>query len=199
MKHYILLDRSGSMQGRWDEAKTALVEYAKGISPSDTIVLKAFDSHSDPAIGGLPSFKPSVVLVSESSAKDFGGVPHTINPRGMTPLYDALGATLSEAGEKCVIIAITDGHENCSVEFNKATVNSLIESKKMIGVEVLFVGADFSDTSDAQAVGIAPARTRVMNSGAYAQSMGEMARSTSTYASTGNAAALDASPEETNR
>lgn len=59
----------------------------------------------------------------------------TFVPRGMTPLYDAIGKTIhateKQAGKKfkVLFVTLTDGEENSSCEFNSISIKSLI--KKM--------------------------------------------------------------------
>ena len=77
-------------------------------------------------------------------------------PANLTPLWDAIGNTINEIGpeKKVLFIILSDGYENCSREFSPGTVKTLIEAKKKDGWEFLFLGADLSDFSGTQSIGI---------------------------------------------
>lgn len=60
----------------------------------------------------------------------------TYEPRGSTPLYDAMGKTIRatehSAGSKykVLFVTLTDGQENCSSEWNDQTIKDLIKEKE---------------------------------------------------------------------
>ena len=77
------------------------------------------------------------------------------SPRGGTPLLDAIGTLISKAGiklaamkeedrpEKVVVIIVTDGQENCSKEYTKEAVNTLIKKQtKDYSWEFVFLAAN---------------------------------------------------------
>lgn len=56
-------------------------------------------------------------------------------PRGNTPLYDAIGKTIratesAQDGCKVLFVVMTDGQENASSEWNEKSVKELIKSKE---------------------------------------------------------------------
>ena len=124
---YILLDRTGSMEPIWSEALSSVNAYADGLATLDggprvdaDITLAAFDAQD-----GL-QFD---VLRSGVDAERWRKVANDeINPRGMTPLYDAIGriVTLAEKDrpEKAVIVIMTDGEENSSTEMTKKSAKA---------------------------------------------------------------------------
>lgn len=71
-------------------------------------------------------------------------------PCCMTPLYDAIGTTISrvhalksKVGESLALVSIiTDGYENASREYSHAAIRSLIESYKEQGWQFTYIGAD---------------------------------------------------------
>jgi hypothetical protein len=78
-----------------------------------------------------------------------------IKPRGMTALHDAIvfstktfGAALSQLAEEdrpgnVLVIIVTDGHENASIEAKLSDVKSLItQQQDVYGWEFLFLGAN---------------------------------------------------------
>ena len=71
-------------------------------------------------------------------------------PCCMTPLYDAIGTTISrvhtlknkEENSLALVTIITDGYENASHEFTHASIRALIESYKEQGWQFTYIGAD---------------------------------------------------------
>jgi hypothetical protein len=73
-------------------------------------------------------------------------------PRGNTPLYDAIGECVRRTDAKgrwVIMLIITDGLENASREFTKDSVKELIRKKEAEGWTFSFLGADI----DSYAVG----------------------------------------------
>ena len=72
-------------------------------------------------------------------------------PCCMTPLYDAVGTTITrvhgimakdEDYSTAIVTIITDGYENASHEFSLTAIRSLIESYKEQGWQFTYIGAD---------------------------------------------------------
>ena len=81
-------------------------------------------------------------------------------PDAMTPLIDAsvkiIKATddaVTQRGDNpnVVIVILTDGHENCSVEYDAADLAALIKEKTALGWQFVFLGADLDAFSAARA------------------------------------------------
>lgn len=78
------------------------------------------------------------------AAKDY-------NPRGATPLYDAIGMGIAKinalATENDSVLAtiITDGEENCSEEYTLSMIKNLIEKLKKQNWTFTFIGTDNLD------------------------------------------------------
>lgn len=187
MHSYILLDRTGSMSGIWDEALTSVNAYAKtvgeereGESPDTLkteITLAVFDHQ-----GGLQYD----VLRRNANADSWQAVTsEEASPRGMTPLFDAIGRTISMAEEdnpeRAVIVIMTDGHENASQEFTKDTARAALDRARAKGWEVIFLGADFGQFSDAEGVGMAQSKTMGMSAGTMSASMSRLAEKARSY------------------
>ena len=72
------------------------------------------------------------------------------HPCCMTPLYDAIGTTISRvhaakshvSDSLALVTIITDGYENASHEYSHAAIRSLIESYKEQGWQFTYIGAD---------------------------------------------------------
>ena len=71
-------------------------------------------------------------------------------PCCMTPLYDAIGTTISrvhalkskDPESLALVTIITDGYENASHEFSHSSIRALIESYKEQGWQFTYIGAD---------------------------------------------------------
>lgn len=117
---HIILDRSGSMSSIKDEAIGGLNDYIKNLDPDTKVWVTMFDSNSvDTTIHG------QVAATVEKI---------TFEPRGMTPLYDAIGRVIpvldaTEAENKALVI-LTDGQENNSREYTKEAIKTLLDEKQ---------------------------------------------------------------------
>lgn len=155
----VLLDRTGSMQDIRDDVIGGFNAFlaAQQAEPTPaTMTLVQFDSQD-----------PYEVL---QAAAPIAQVPpltaETYVPRASTPLYDAIGrgildleatvARLPEAERpsKVVCVIVTDGHENASREFDRGKVLVLIEAKRALGWEFMFLSADPTSFDDAEQFGI---------------------------------------------
>ena len=152
---YVLLDRTGSMESRWTEALSSVNAYATGLASLDggpkvnaEITLAVFDSQD-----GL-KFD---VIRDDVEATHWKKVTNAdATPRGMTPLYDAIGRMVSLAEqdhpEKAVLVIMTDGEENASKELTRAGAKAALDRARAKGWEVVFLGAEFSNSSRNMAV-----------------------------------------------
>ena len=83
-------------------------------------------------------------------------------PCCMTPLYDAVGTTISrvhalksqDSESLALVTIITDGYENASHEFTLASIRALIESYKEQGWQFTYIGADHDVASVAFSLSI---------------------------------------------
>lgn len=121
-----LLDRTGSMSSCKEETIKGfngyLAELRKKSGDDMRFTLTQFDTVSiDIVHDGVPLDE-----VDELSNKNY-------EPRGGTPLYDAMGktirATSKSAGDKCKVlfVTLTDGEENSSSEWNSESIKKLIK------------------------------------------------------------------------
>ena len=84
---------------------------------------------------------------------------------GSTSLLDAVGKTINELKpsivnyDKILVVIMTDGYENSSVEYNYKQVKNLINDTKRCGVEYLFLGADIDACKSADEIGISRDRS----------------------------------------
>lgn len=90
--------------------------------------------------------------------------PATFVPRGSTALYDAIGRTLNEQGQRIatekwaqlvVVCIITDGQENASREYTRDKVKSMTAHAEANGWKFIFLAANQDAFAAAQAFGSA--------------------------------------------
>jgi uncharacterized protein with von Willebrand factor type A (vWA) domain len=178
MHAYILLDRTGSMQSIWAEALGSVNAYVKALAEGDAFAtLAVFDAHE-----GL-QFDVLRAGVPVQTWKDVTDAEAT--PRGMTPLYDAIGRLIaraeSEAPEKAVLVIMTDGEENASRETKKDDVKAALDRIEKKGWQVVFLGAEFAKFNDADAVGLVGSKRMAMAAGMMGASMQGLAKKSRAY------------------
>ncbi len=136
----LILDESGSMQACKGAALAGFNQYLATLKqePAETrFTLTLFNA-------GKTEMRYRAVPVSAVSDLDV----ETYRPQAGTPLYDAIGRTLSlarqeapvEARRLCVIL--TDGMENASQEYSRKQVFDLIKEYQTQGWAFLYLGAD---------------------------------------------------------
>jgi len=185
LNSYILLDRTGSMDNIWDEALSSVNAYVKSVVEPDDgpdvkndITLAVFDSQSgmqfDVLRQNVKGTEWSDVTISE------------VSPRGMTPLFDAIGRIIAEADsdapEKAVIVIMTDGKENSSVEFTREGAKSALDRAEAKGWQVVFLGAEFASFSDADAVGVDRSKQMAVSKDRLGVTMENLAKKNRSYA-----------------
>lgn len=144
----IIMDRSGSM---WEIQKPAIMGYNEvlgGVKAAATkfaetqeqfMTLVLFDSSSIDEVYWNANPADAAILTEE-----------TYVPGACTPLYDAVGRTLTKLEKELkgddnhsvVVTIITDGYENDSHEYNLAAVKSLIVHLKKEGWSFAYMGTD---------------------------------------------------------
>lgn len=189
---YIALDRSGSMSSRWEQAIETINEYINGLKKEKIegkVNVIAFDTDSRSNVS-------LVKMIEDKSIAYFEPINHTgeVQPRGMTPLYDAAASIMDRAVEnaakRTVVAIMTDGHENASKEYTQSNIKDKVEAMTRKGYEVLFLGANFDVTSYTQSAGLATSKMRNvdMSSDLDRKMMyTDLSSSTVAYAATGAA------------
>lgn len=152
----IVLDESGSMCGVRPQTISGCRETLQTIQAAQkekpgirqVTSIYAFQS------GGKPScYLAHDILTEDIEKTDIDGY----DPDGCTPLFDALGFTLTELLGKVkrddctgMVTIITDGMENSSKEYSLRKVKHLISRLKEFGVAFTFIGANIDAQEEAR-------------------------------------------------
>ncbi|MBR2216689.1 MAG: VWA domain-containing protein [Selenomonadaceae bacterium] len=155
-----ILDRSGSMQPVVDDTiggYNSFLEKQKQEPGKAVVTTVLFDDQYEKIVDGVDLQKVPAMTNKEYYA------------RGMTALLDAIGRTLTATAGKMekevicpekrrvIVLIMTDGQENDSREYTKATVKNMIETaKEKYHWNFIFMGANIDSVAEAGAIGIAP-------------------------------------------
>jgi hypothetical protein len=134
----IVMDRSGSMRPLAEEAAGAtntFVESLKDIKGRKSVTIHQFDDHFETTCSEVGQTKVPELIAGKNYV-----------PRGMTSLYDAIGKSINDLGNKknVVMCVVTDGGENSSREFNYDNVKKMISEKTEKGWKFDFLSSDLT-------------------------------------------------------
>ena len=151
---YLILDRSGSMQGREGDVIGGVnnfIEEQKKLPDPASIAFVRFDTE-------IERFRPMGDLSkTEPLAKS------EYQPRGSTALLDAVGETITKADEdwktekpdRCIVVIVTDGCENASREYTKVKIQALIKARQDSKLwAFIYLGANVDAFAEAHGMGI---------------------------------------------
>lgn len=189
MQHdFILLDRSGSMEGSmWKEALGAINGYVKKLADDkvDTgVTLAVFDSNEP--------FKVIRDRITPSTWREVTNADAT--PRGGTPLNDATGKLLDlaekglpngEQYDKVAVIIMTDGAENSSSEYTVAKIKERLDRVRAKNWQVIFLGANFDNVRQAESYGTSAGQHVNSSQASMGSTMRSMASKRGEYGITG--------------
>lgn len=162
----VVLDRSGSMASIADDIVggfNTFIEEQRKDEGKARVTLVQFDS-GDPF---------EVLIDGEDLAQVADLDPNRYLPRGNTPLWDAVGRMIAridneigiraDAGkpiEDQLVLIVTDGFENASVEFDGHTLADLIEARKNRSWTFVFLGSDESTFAEGARIRVSSGNTR---------------------------------------
>ncbi len=184
---YILLDRTGSMAPLWDEALTSVNAYAAEVGQERDDAVDVLETDVTLAVFDAQDGLQFDVLRQKVEPGEWDAVTSDeVSPRGMTPLFDAIVQIVSlaeaDAPEKAVIVIMTDGDENSSREVTRDGAKAALDRIEQKGWEVVFLGADFGNFDDAEAVGVSAAKQMAIAPGSMQSSMERIAQKSRNYA-----------------
>jgi Mg-chelatase subunit ChlD len=158
---YFVLDRSGSMERISDDVVggfNAFVASQRADGDDMVMTLVQFDGQ-DPHEVIADAVR--ITEIAELTAATFV-------PRGMTPLYDAMGRVMADARarrakrealgldpEEIIFVTLTDGLENASREFTRADIFEAIKKRQDEGWTFVFLGANQDAFAEGRSMGVA--------------------------------------------
>ena len=152
-----ILDRSGSMSGLESDTIggfNSLLEKQKKEKGEAFVTTVLFDDKLETIHDRLP-----IKEIKQITTKEY-------YVRGCTAMLDAIGSTIEhisnihkyirkdDVPNKTMFIITTDGMENASHKYSYPDIKKLIEQKKELGWEFLFLGANIDAIDTAKKFGI---------------------------------------------
>lgn len=153
----VVIDRSGSMEGLRGFVVEGVNQLLADLDPDTVVTLVQFDD-VDPfevLVDGVPAAEVTPITVAD------------FEPRGGTPLFDAVGRAVGRLAGACetdrvlgdstraVLAIVSDGYENASREFTADQVRTLLEHQQEQGWTVQYIGLGNDAFSEAAAIGLA--------------------------------------------
>ncbi len=161
----VVLDRSGSMRAIASDmigGFQAFIDEQRQEEGSARISVVQFDGED-----------PFEVLIDGEDLQTARLDARKYIPRSSTPLLDAVGRmiaridagvaerkTLELEDEDQVVLIITDGFENASVEYSLPAVKGLIEARRADGWVFVFLGADQDSFAEGGRMGVSMSNRR---------------------------------------
>ena len=144
----IILDESGSMSSIYNATLSSMNEVLNGIRRNQEefpeqrhyVTIVTFEGSG---MSGVKMRRDRVPItnVDPFTERDY-------RPGGCTPLYDAMGKTLSELEglihpeDKVMATVITDGLENSSQEYSGRTIKNMVSRLREKGWALAYIGAN---------------------------------------------------------
>ena len=176
-----LLDRSGSMNAIRDDVIGGFNQFLReqqGRPGECRMTLVQFDSQAPFEI------LADAARVEEVPPLDAG----RYEPRSGTPLLDALGSLLDHAERRArgrdedpVVVVFTDGEENSSRNWTRASLFERIKGLEAKGWAFVFLGANQDSYAEAGALGFAAGSTSNWAPGTTKEAFLQMGRSIGSY------------------
>lgn len=199
----VLLDRSGSMAQIKPAMQKGFDELIRGhqTHPTTRISLAQFDS-----------VQPFELIYTARPITDVPSL--SLEPRGMTPLYDALCASIDATGRrlaamqegdrpnKVLFVIITDGEENNSMRHGQSDVKQRITHQTdKYNWQFVYLGANQNALLTAHEIGIDWKKAITFDpTHAYSQAaMASLVDNTVAYSSTGDEKSLNYSNAQRSR
>lgn len=148
----VITDRSGSM------------------GTINSAACRGFNSFIDEQRGVPGDARVTLAMFSDTyrlsyQAAPLASVPYleSLNPGGMTAMYDAIGRTMDEQGrrikaegwaDKVIVVIITDGQENASKQYHAGKIKQMIDHAREHGWEFVFLAANINTMEVADKIGI---------------------------------------------
>lgn len=141
----IILDESGSMEAIFKAALTGVNETLQTIREAQK------ENSNQVHFVSLVTFNSSrynAIYMDEEANSTQDISKNQYRPRACTPLYDAMGHSITELrsnvkkGDIVLVTVITDGYENASREYNGTAIKALVMELKAQGWVFTYIGAN---------------------------------------------------------
>jgi hypothetical protein len=149
---WFLLDRSGSMEAIARDVVVGFDRFfaeQRQVAGDATVTVVQFDDHD-----------PHDVIVDARPLAEVRSIADRFEPRGATPLYDALGRLLdrveARGGDDAdqLVVVMTDGMENASRRWDQPTLFRRISDLRDRGWTFVFLGANQDSYEAGGALGV---------------------------------------------
>lgn len=152
---FFLLDRTGSMSS----LKSAVEDgYAKYVAQQ-----QSHPGSMMMTVAQFDSVNPFEVLIEGQEIHSVARRLEHYQPRGTTPLYDAIERMIVHAeacgSDEVIIVIFTDGGENASLQATRQGVFDKIEEKKKRGWSFVFLGANQDSFQSGREINVARGST----------------------------------------
>lgn len=177
-----ILDETGSMMSVWDQTIAGFNEYVnsqKLQSGNCLLSLTKFDSNG----------VNNVYTDSDIQTVQFLD-RNSYRPGCSTNLYDAVGFRVKALEQRiasfpentsCLIVIMTDGFDNASVEYTSDNLKTLIGEKEKQGWTFVFLGANQDAWAVGQTFGMSKGNTMTYDAANISGAMGDLAAATTSY------------------
>ena len=156
----LILDESGSMSSIEKQAVDSVNETLQSVRSAQQ---KYEDQEHFVSFVTFNSDGIKTVLDRAEALKAEDITSDQFNPACCTPLYDAIGQSVTELkksvaeNDKVLVTIITDGYENASKEYNQASVKALTEKLGKEGWTFAYIGANQDAVAVSNSLGISNA------------------------------------------
>lgn len=198
----LLLDRTGSMGSIKSDViggVNEFIERQKRAGDNATFTLVQFDCQD-----------PQEIVCDTKPIQDAPQLTEaTYQPRGRTPLLDALGQCIVRTGErlagmaeqnrpdKVVFVIVTDGQENASREYSRTQIKDMVTRQSNdYKWQFVYIGADVDSFAEAGGMGIGRRTSADYDRAKFRQAMGITGHGVASYRATGSAQSLHYSGED---
>ena len=152
-----ILDETGSMGARKEATIAGFNEYVETLNKNGAKIIFTLTKFN--------SGKTEIVHKGVGLDKVSKLTNENYRPTNGTPLFDAVGRTIQAVDEEVsafpldlkpavLVVIMTDGEENASVEFNNKRIVDMIRARESLGWDFVYLGADHNAFKAAQSIGI---------------------------------------------
>jgi len=172
-----VLDQSGSMWSVKDDTIGGYNEYIGGLRDEKNMSMMLTRFNTQAVTVGEPEPIKNVTKLSKENYRPSSG----------TPLYDAVGRAIkvAEAHKKVknvLVVIMTDGLENSSIEYGRKALFALVKEKEEEGWKFAYLGANQDAYAESGLIGIQKGATMNYSQDRTAETFNATLHATKRYA-----------------